>query len=91
VDLRLFERAYHQWDGSDATGRFFPFNLRRLHFRVGRDGEVRDERTGLAMNGRISRFALIGLLTDPTGYSMLRDEEITALTNKVLLAVLGRM
>lgn len=91
VEMRVFEHIYHQWDGSDETRRFFPFNLRRLRIRIGRDGEVRDERTGFAMNGRTSRVALIGLWTDPTGYSMLRDDETTKRTNEMLLATLDGM
>jgi dienelactone hydrolase len=91
VEMRVFERVYHQWDGSDETKRFFPFNLRRLRFRVGRDAEVRDERTGLRITGRASRVGLIALWTDPTGYSMLRDEEIAKRTDEILLAALAAM
>jgi dienelactone hydrolase len=91
VDMRVFEAVYHQWDDSDQTKRFFPFNLRRLRLQLGRDQEVRDERTGLRMRGRASRIALIAMWTDPTGYSMLRDEEATGRSDEMLLTALRSM
>lgn len=89
--VQVFDGIYHQWDGSDETKRFFPFNLRRLRFRIGRDAEVRDERTGMRMTGRASRLGLIALWTDPTGYSMLQDAETTKRSDEILLVALGAM
>ncbi len=89
--VKVFDGIYHQWDGSDEKKRFFPFNLRRLRFRIGRDAEVRDERSGMRMTGRASRLGLIALWTDPTGYTMLRDEETTRRSDEILLAALGAM
>lgn len=90
-DMRVFESVYHQWDGTDETKRFFPFNLRRLRFRVDEDQEVRDERTGLRMRGSVGRIALMSLWADPTGYSMLRDEETSRRSREILLAALRSM
>lgn len=88
-EMRVFDGIYHQWDGEDETRRFFPLNLRRLRFRIGSDGDVRDERTGLRMTGRTSRLGLIALWVDPTGYSMLRDEDTTKRSDEILLAALA--
>jgi dienelactone hydrolase len=90
-DVQVFDDIYHQWDGEDQTRRFFPFNLRRLRFRIGSDGDVRDERTGLRMRSRASRLGLIALWIDPTGYSMLRDEDTTKRSDEILLASLAAM
>jgi dienelactone hydrolase len=89
--LQVFDGIYHQWDGEDETRRFFPFNLRRLQFCIGKDGEVRDERSGWHMQGSASRLGLIALWIDPTGYSMLRDEETTKRSDEILLTSLGAM
>ncbi|AZQ66714.1 alpha/beta hydrolase [Silicimonas algicola] len=90
-NVRIFDEVYHQWDGEDETRRFFPLNLRRLRFRIGSDGVVRDERTGLRMNSRAKRLGLISLWIDPTGYSMLRDDETTKRSDEILLAALSAM
>jgi dienelactone hydrolase len=91
VDMRVFESIYHQWDGSDESKRFFPFNLRRMRFRVGEDQEVRDERTKLRMRGRVSRVALMSLWADPSGYSMLRDEDAIRRSDEILFKALRSM
>ncbi|ESR26828.1 dienelactone hydrolase family protein [Lutibaculum baratangense] len=91
VQMSVFDGVYHQWDGEDLKKRFVPFNLRRLHMSVTPDHEVKDERTGAAMSGRPSRTAIIGMWTDPSGYSILRDEETTKRTEEILLERLGAM
>ncbi len=89
--FHVFEATYHQWDGPDLRKRFVPANLKRLRLRVGTDNRVRDERTGIAFSGRKSRAAVIGLWTDPTGYSMLHDSEVSRRTDDILFSRLEAM
>jgi dienelactone hydrolase len=85
VELVVFENIYHQWDGRDETVRYVPFNLSRCRMRLGADYKVRDERTGIAVRGRISR-ALVIASSVWSGYEILRDVETRKRSDKMLLS-----
>jgi dienelactone hydrolase len=88
VEVVVFENIYHQWDGRDETVRFVPFNLSRCRMRLGVDYKIRDERTGIAARGRISR-ALIIATSVWSGYEILRDPPTRDRSDEMLLSFLA--
>lgn len=84
VDVVVFDNIYHQWDGRDETVRYVPFNLSRCRMQLGKDHKIRDERTGFALRGRISR-ALVIATSVWSGYEILRDEETRKKSDRMLL------
>jgi dienelactone hydrolase len=88
VEVVVFKNIYHQWDGRDETVRFVPFNLSRCRMRLGTDFKIRDERTGIAVRGRISR-ALIIATSVWSGYEILRDPPTRDRSDEMLLSFLA--
>jgi dienelactone hydrolase len=90
VDLRILPKVYHQWDGADVTQRFVRFNLRRFAFRLDKDSEAFDEKSGMRVRGPLSRTWAILRRADPRGYHILRDEAAIARTDELMLSFLAR-
>ena len=83
--LTIFEKTYHQWDGADETKRWVAANLQRCRMRLSPDHEIREERTGLRVRGRVTRTMLLTMWADPRGYIILRDRERTRASDDILL------
>lgn len=76
VETVVYPGAIHQWDGAFAR-RPIGRNLAGCALWVGRDGTVRDLRTGLAMTGPFSRKIILGLCTLFAGpYPIGRDDRV---------------
>lgn len=90
VELVSYPGAVHQWDGGlprMLVGR----QLAGCRFRVGRDGTVRDENTGLPMSGPFLRKLILGLCTEGRLYPIGRDDTVRARSNRDFGAFLIRV
>ena len=90
VAVQLFEGAYHQWDGDDETKRWVAANLARCSMRLSYDHEIREERTGIRVRGRVTRTALLTMWANPLGYTILRDRDVTRRSDEILLEAVLR-
>lgn len=90
VETILYEDAYHQWDGGSYRPWRAGTNVAGCRLRVGRDGTVRDRRTGLPMIGPLTRKAILALCVDRNGYMIGRDDAIRARSNRAVGAFLAR-
>ena len=89
VDLTVFENIYHQWDGRDVERRFVNFNLASCRMRINTDDQVDDERTGMRMNGMISRTAILGCSVSRNGYFIKKDDATRQRSDEILLSTLS--
>lgn len=83
--------AYHQWDGSDRQRRWVPFHLRQCRVRVNGELDLRDERTGLVIDGVLKRVVFLTLNTNIAGYHIKRDASALARSNDCVREFFGRM
>jgi dienelactone hydrolase len=90
VHYTVFPDAYHQWESAENKRSFVQFNLAACRMRVGADGTVQDERTGLHVNGIATRTLAITMWASPLGYYMRRDDEIKRRSDDILLEALSR-
>lgn len=73
--------ALHQWDGGQprrAVGRL----LGGCRLRVGPDGGVRDERTGLSMSGPVLRRLILVACVEDRPYLIGADDAVRARSNR---------
>lgn len=83
VQTMIYRGALHQWDGGFGRrpiGRL----LNGCDFTVEADGTVRDENTGLAMAGPISRRIVLALCVENQPYMIGRDDTVRARSNRDL-------
>jgi dienelactone hydrolase len=89
VEVIAYEGAAHQWDGGRG-----PFRIGSLlggcALRLERDGSVRDENTGLAMSGALSRRIILGLCVERQPYLIAADDSVRARSNADLGRFLAR-
>lgn len=90
VHYTVFPEAYHQWESAERKRSFVQFNLAACRMRVGADGTIRDERTGLRVNGVATRTLAITMWASPLGYYMRRDDETKRRSDEILLEALSR-
>lgn len=90
VMLKIYEGAWHQWDGADRERRKVGLGLGPCALKVDPEGRVRDARSGMEMRGPLTRALVLGLRACPRGYHILRDEEVKARSDRDLLDFLGR-
>jgi dienelactone hydrolase len=90
VTREVFD-AYHQWDGTDRKRRWVPFHLRQCRVFVNGDLDLRDERTGLVIDGVVNRVLFLAANTNFRGYHIQRDEAALARSNASVLDFLARM
>lgn len=90
VEVRLFDDAHHQWNGGDVEKRFVRFGLAECCVRIGRDGAMRDETTGLAITGKLSRLLVMARSVSLRGYTILRNEVVQRRSDAMLLDFLDR-
>jgi dienelactone hydrolase len=89
VELIAYEGAAHQWDGGRGPVRIGSL-LGGCALRLERDGRVRDENTGLAMSGALSRRLILGLCVERQPYLIAADEGVRARSNADLGRFLAR-
>lgn len=90
VGFEVFPGVYHQWDGNDDALRHVRFRLSDLRMQVGADNTIRDERTGIRMNGMASRTAAIIASTHPGGYHIQKHPPTRETTDRMTLDFLAR-
>jgi dienelactone hydrolase len=90
VDIIVYPGAAHQWDGG-MERRLIGRQLRGCHFRVERDGRVRDENTLLPMSGPFLRKIILGLCTSSQPYPIGRDDAVRAKSNRDFGRFLSRV
>jgi dienelactone hydrolase len=90
VTMKTFD-CYHQWDGNDETRRRDTLHLRHCRITVTESGELRDARTGWALDGPLSRFLFLARYVSPTGYGIQRDEQVLRQSNATLMDFLSRL
>ncbi len=78
VELRVFPGVYHQWNGGDAERRFVRFGIGECCMRVDRDGNIRDERTGLRVHGPVTRSLAIVSGVSAKGFYIQKNNAVTA-------------
>lgn len=81
----VFPEAYHQWESAERRRSFVQFNLASCRMHVAADGTIQEERTGLKVNGRLSRTLAISMWANPLGYYMRRDDEIKRRSDEILM------
>ena len=81
VNVIVYPRAVHQWDGHDPPG-VMGRQLADCRFAVERDGTVRDERTHLPMSGPFLRKFILGVCTGPPPYPIGRSPQTVVLSNR---------
>ncbi len=89
VHYTVFPDAYHQWESAEDRRSFVQFNLAGCRMRVAADGAVREERTGLEVNGPLSRTLAITMWANPLGYYMRRDADAARRSFDILLKALA--
>jgi dienelactone hydrolase len=89
VHYTVFPEAYHQWESAETRRSFVQFNLASCRLHVGADGTIEDERTGLRINGPVSRTLAITIGANPMGYYMRRDDEIKRRSDAILMEALS--
>jgi dienelactone hydrolase len=89
VEVIAYEGAAHQWDGGRGPMRVGSL-LGGCALRLERDGSVRDENTGLAMSGALSRRIILGLCVERQPYLIAADEAVRARSNADLGRFLAR-
>lgn len=83
--------AWHQWDGMDIEKRFVRWSLEGLHLRVDKDCNVmRESLPPVPMVGAWSRRTLIAMGVRPTGYHIMRDEQVEEESYAILLRFLEK-
>lgn len=90
VDYTVFPDAYHQWESAETRRSFVQFNLASCRINVAADGTITEERTGLKVNGPVTRTLAITMWANPLGYYMRRDDEIKRRSDEILLNALSR-
>ncbi|HEX6979479.1 MAG TPA: hypothetical protein VF342_09275 [Alphaproteobacteria bacterium] len=75
VELHVFAKAYHQWDGNALEPKRVCFSLRDCRIRIDGRSMPHDEKTGLPITRKFNRLLFTVLNARPRGYAMLRDEE----------------
>jgi dienelactone hydrolase len=90
VTIISYPGAVHQWDGGMAP-RLIGRQLAGCDFRVGRNGTVRDENTGLPMSGPFLRKIILALCTGSRPYPIGRDDAVRARSNHDFAAFLARV
>ncbi|HEV7367957.1 dienelactone hydrolase family protein [Arenibaculum sp.] len=90
VMLRIYEGAWHQWDGADRERRKVGIGLGPCALKVDPEGRVRDARSGMEMRGPLTRALVLGMRVSPRGYHILRDEGVKARSDRDLFAFLDR-
>jgi dienelactone hydrolase len=90
VDIVAYPGAVHQWDGG-MERRLIGRQLAGCHFRVERDGTVRDENTLLPMSGPFLRKIILGLCTSGRPYPIGRDDAVRAKSNRDFGRFLSRV
>lgn len=90
VNIMSYPGAVHQWDGA-MPRRLIGRNLSGCRFRVEPDGTVRDERTGLAMRGPMTRTVILALCVSSQPFPIGRDDAVRAQSNRDFGAFLARL
>lgn len=90
VEFKVYEGAYHQWDGRFAGPRTIGRNLADCEFNVNAKGVVRDTFTFLPMSGPFLRKVILGACVASEGYLIGRDDSIRARSNADVGAFLMR-
>jgi dienelactone hydrolase len=85
-----YPAAVHQWDGA-MPRRLIGRNLSGCRFRVQPDGTVRDERTGLAMRGTLTRAIVLALCVSSQPFPIGRDDAVRAQSNRDFGTFLARV
>ena len=91
VEMVVFPEAYHQWDGAVSRPREVGRTIAGCRLEVGADAVVRDLVTGLPMNGRIARQAVLALCVGDRGFVIGRDDAVRAQSNYLLTRFLGSL
>jgi dienelactone hydrolase len=87
VTVRRYD-AMHRWDGGSRRWRA-PAHIADCRFRVGEDGGVRDERTGLFMTGPAMRAAILAWCANRDGYLIGANKDVRRRSNAALAAFLN--
>jgi dienelactone hydrolase len=90
VEFKVYEGAYHQWDGRFAGPRTIGRNLAPCEFNVNEKGVVRDTFTLLPMSGPFLRKVILGTCVASEGYLIGRDDAVRARSNADVGAFLMR-
>lgn len=89
VTFHAFPGTHHQWDTPRKTVRRVPQSLIDLTMRLDAKGTIRDGRTGLPIQNRITRALSIVLGADFDGYTSIPDEAAAAQSDEMLLDFLA--
>jgi dienelactone hydrolase len=89
IEVIAYVGAAHRGDGGRGPVRVGSL-LGGCALRLERDGSVRDENTGLAMSGAISRRIILGLCVERQPYLIAADEAVRARSNADLGRFLAR-
>jgi dienelactone hydrolase len=90
VEFKVYEGAYHQWDGRFAGPRMIGRNVADCEFNVNAKGVVRDTFTLLPMSGPFLRKLILGACVASEGYLIGRDDAVRARSNADVGAFLMR-
>ncbi len=90
VSVISYAGAVHQWDGPWAR-RLIGRNLSDCRFTVERDGTIRDDDTGLAMDSLLPRILILGLCVSGQPYPIGRDDAVRAQSNRDVGRFLARV
>ena len=81
VTVIHYPGAVHQWDGG-MSRRMIGRNLSGCDFTVEANSEVRDNGTGIVMNGPLLRKVILALCVSSKQYPIGRDEQVRAMSNR---------
>ena len=88
VEIRVFEGAYHQWDGGLSTPWRAPRGLAACDFTVDRGGRIRGALFGTpfrqTMSDSFSRKLILALCTDTDGYLIGTNGAVRSDSNAVV-------
>ena len=91
VELKIYENAYHQWDGSERKKCFVPVSLRDCHIRIDPASRLWDERSGREITGRWSQLWFFARNMNWQGYHMLEDASVRDDSDARLMDFLARV
>lgn len=89
VENIIFPNTYHQWDSDDLERRFDRFNIRALGTRITPDHGIIDERSGRTIKNFATRLMMIAGSVSLKGFHLLRDEDVLAKSDEILLRYLA--
>jgi len=89
VENIIFPNTYHQWDSDDLERRFDRFNIRALGTRITPDHGIIDERSGRTIKNFATRLMMIAGSVSLKGFHLLRDEDVLAESDEILLRYLA--